>query len=50
MRNRKIRIRVLDPLEHLELRLYDPDLKIKMHDEDLVNRETVQFLCRPLSM
>jgi hypothetical protein len=34
-----VRGRALDPLEHLELRLYDPDLKIKMHDEDLVNRE-----------
>lgn len=34
-----VRGKALDPLEHLELRLYDPDLKIKMHDEDMVLKE-----------
>jgi hypothetical protein len=34
-----VRGKALNPLEHLELRLYDPDLKIKMHDEDLTLRE-----------
>lgn len=34
-----VRGKTMNPLEHFELKLYDPDLKIKMHDEELELRE-----------
>jgi hypothetical protein len=34
-----LRGRSINPLEHFELNLFDPDLKIKMHDEELELKE-----------
>ena len=34
-----VRGKSINPLEHFELKLFDPDLKIKMHDEELELRE-----------